>query len=237
MRINKYQYKQHQEYYDGFAFLPLEDLKKHNGFVFKIYHPYPGNIKHVFDHPLNLEVIDRNCTVSIVKLVKEKGLPYVESSTTRLSGAIKALKKLMRVPSYQKAYLREQMTSVHQLETLLRLYKKNLLKALAGELQELLNSKGFTATIRVCSHDLAKVLNVMHGLDRELMPRIDTLSRLLPKPQLAGNNVQIIQHAWNEITGAVHELRKFEYIHAELIYQVKQWQNTRVIHEQQEILN
>ena len=237
MRAKKYHYQRHQEYYNDFVFLPMPGLQRHNGFVYKVYAGMTRNIKQVFDHPLNQEVLDRNYAVNIVSEVKSKGLPGITHSIECLSATLKSLKKLMRVPSYDKSFLKEQIIAVHQLQSLLVLYKRNLLKAMAGELQIMLNSSGFTPTTMVSSHDLQHVLQLMHSLDRELGPRISHIGNMMPGQPQSTHHAPLIERTWEEFSAAILSLGKFEQTNAGLIYLVKQWQNTRMIHEQQEILN
>lgn len=235
MQANKFLYERAQVYYNDFVF-PTLDMKSYNGFVYKTYSSQP-DIRHMFDDPFNQEVLDRHYAVAVYEDVKLLALPSSAVAIRKLTDARKAIKKLMGTNHPENELLLQQMIAVEKSQSLLELYKRNLLKPLALELQKLLNSTELIPDVVVSSDRLQHVLKLMTNTGTVLENTTGNIGKPVHTPSRSIDQAMLMAKAREEMQKSVNMLRSFEKVNADLVKLVEKWKWNRVVHEQQEILN
>lgn len=237
MQSDKFNFQRQQEYNRDLVFLPLQDLKKYKGFVYKVYSSAVDNMKKVFDHPLNQEALDKYYAEAIIQEVKTKALPAVTNTLSRFTSAQNALEKLGRIPFFDKINLNSQLAAIHQMQLMLDHYKRNLLKPLITELQHLQKNKGNNSSDVLCTDHLEMILQRMDCPDKELCFLSDRIGDLLPGQQPAIHHALLVAQASEEINCMKYLVQEFLQVNSDVVYLVLQWKNTKSIHEQQQVLN
>lgn len=235
MQANKLLYERAQVYYNDFVF-PTLDMKSYNGFVYKTYSTQP-DIRYLFDDPFNQEVLDRHYAETVYEDVKVIALPSAAAAIRKLTDARKAIKKLMGTNHPENELLLQQMIAVERSQSLLELYKRNLLKPLALELQKLLNSTTLIPDVVVNSERLQHVLKLMTNTGTVLEHTTGNIGNPGTKPSRSIDQAMLMAKAREEMQRAVDMLRSFEKINADLVRIMEKWKRNRIVHEQQEILN
>jgi hypothetical protein len=237
MRSNKFNFQRQQEYSRDLAFLPMQDMKKYKGFIYKVYSSAGDNMKKVFDHPLNQEAFDKHYADAIIQEVNSKGLPSVTNAINRLSASLHALEKLERIPSLDKKILKSHLDAIHQIQLMLVLYKKDLLKPLVIALKQFQKNKGDSSSSMLCTDHLQLLLQLMDRPGKELSMLTDLIGELLPGQPMAMSHALLIAQASEEISCTKYLIQKFQQVNSDLVYLILQWKNTRSTHEQQQVLN
>lgn len=235
LQANKLLYERSQVYYNDFVF-PTLDMKSYNGFVYKTYSSQP-DIRQVFDDPFNQEVLDKHYAVTLYEDVKVFALQSAAAAIRKLTDARKALKKIMGTNHPENALLLQQMIAAERSQSLLELYKRNLLKPLALELQKLLNSTELIPEVVVNSERLQHVLKLMTNTGTVLEHTTGNIGQPINTPSRSIDQAMLMAKAREEMQRAVEMLRSFEKVNAGLVRMVEKWKWNRIVHEQQEILN
>lgn len=235
LQTNKLLYERFQVYYNDFVF-PTLDMKSYNGFVYKTYASQP-DIRQLFEDPFNQEVLDKHYALTVYEDVKELALQSAAIAIRKLTDARKALKKLMGTNHPENELLLQQVIAVERSQSLLELYKKNLLKPLAMELQKLLNSTDLIPEVVVNSERLQHVLKLMTNTGTVLEHTTGNIGKPINTPSRSIDQAMLTAKAREEMQRAVETLRSFEKVNADLVKMVEKWKWNRIIHEQQEMLN
>jgi hypothetical protein len=161
----------------------------------------------------------------------------ITEAINKLSLSLKVLKKLSRIPDYDKTFLEQQMAAVEKSRSLLVMYRQNLLKQMVTELQQLLNHKGIMPLVEVSSQQLGHIGQIMNNTGGILDNRSKIVDNLMPPQPGRIANALLIAQITEYMRSTIQLVKRFSELNKKLIMLVGQWKNNRLVHEHQVVLN
>jgi hypothetical protein len=228
-------YRMQQQYYSGFAFLPMESVKKHNYFVYKFY-AAQQNLYPVFDSVLNKEVLDNHYIISIHQAIQSSGITYTAAVMADLEYAQDAVSLFFRETNTQFRDLAYVTGAIRILQRSLANFT-DVQERLNSDLKNLLSGHEFTSLYKTSSEDIGNIIDVLQQVCKGIQRNHDQLKNFIAALPLKGDHKQPASVAKYCVHNLAEGLVRWRRVQETIIHQLRGWRAVRVQHERQELLN
>jgi hypothetical protein len=226
-------YRMQQQYYNGFSFLPIDSLKEHTYFVYKLY-AKQQNLYPLFDCVINKEVLDIYYIVNIQKAISSSSASLSHSVMADLEYADDAVTLFFRETgadhqrlAYVQGAIRVLNKSlVNSLEVQQKLY---------GDLKNLIS--GHNSKQKTGSEDITNIIDVLLQVCRGIERFRGQLAEFVQDLPLKGKHRQPALMAKYCVNNTIEGLKRWSKVQESIVHQLEGWRVVKVLHEKQEMLN